>query len=377
MNRVVKMLIYAIAIPLIAAACLTINTYAVEPANIVVDAAAKEYPFDNHPFYFTADRDGGYTVEFEAPNYISAEIKIYEWKDGDYELLNWDITLKEQEGCYTGINEKTILSLYGRKSHSYMVEIKPYNAEGYDPANFKLIITHSNKACVIDGVEYWSDNYRGEELATAMFYRGNSSTVNVLGYVGGMRVGTIFNDFLNENGTVEKLIVAEGVQVIRNNVATRCTKLREVELPSTLEDLSNTPFSGCILNSIRFPKGNPWFEFRDSFLLTTGKNLTGYYGSASEVHVPNGIYQIEGRAFSNTNLEKLYLPESVKVLNNQHIYIDEIHTKSSMLDISLWTFGNEGEPIPIGTIYGPKGSQIEEMAKRYGINFVPEGVAVQ
>ena len=62
--------------------------------------------------------------------------------------------------------------------------------------------------------------------------------------------------------------------------------------------------------------GNPKkYEYVDEEFCCCGGTLHEYFGRQDVVHIPEGIHTIESRAFGGSNVKKVYLPCSVKIID--------------------------------------------------------------
>lgn len=117
---------------------------------------------------------------------------------------------------------------------------------------------------------------------------------------------------------IEELIISEGVEYIYDGAFYRCSRLRSVSIPSTVKDLSASPFQGCYsLSEIRVDKKNPRFDSRNgcNAIIDTKKNEL-ILGCNTTV-IPKGIRRIEGAAFDGyLQLEQVTLPEGIVELGN-------------------------------------------------------------
>lgn len=390
-NDIRRMLLWMLlGIAVIAFACLpqAASAETIEPDNIAVGGAAVTL-YGETDLYFTAPEDSGYTFTVTCPNRIVPSLsfeRFWPYSDGeegsysidsddeDFEFIDYPYEIKTQD---------YICSIYCEQGASYHVSISLYNAEDDEPVEAAVTLKKTNKAGIAEGgFLYTSDNHTSEweEVATVTEYSGTGRVVMVPAKIAGMRVKTVADGVFSENAAITKLVFPEGCQRLGNNVAANCPNLKYIEFPSTLDEIANKPFLGATLESITFPKGNDDYSYSSGCLIQRGKNLDGYYGSARECTVPDGIYMVEGKAFTGTDVEVVYLPESVKVFRYQFKHLDSIHTASSYLDISDYIshfdYDPDEYPLNIDKIYAPSGSMIEALAQSLNIDVVGEGECV-
>jgi len=237
-----SLILFVLGIP--ATAYADDTTTGQEEYDITVDGPAVTCGTGEYRLFFTASSDSGYTVTIDAPDYMITDVYFYgeDPEYGGYSWLNNDILLNTiYPGTYTGANCRRISSFYGQAGWNYQVYLRCSYVDDFTSGTAKVTVRKTDKAGITsNGFEYWSDNSRGEEFATIMDYKGDSSDVTVPGEVGGLQVITVGNDFMKNNTTVRRLVFSEGIQIFRNNIAAECSELREVVLPSTLQEHSNT-----------------------------------------------------------------------------------------------------------------------------------------
>ncbi len=187
------------------------------------------------------------------------------------------------------------------------------------------------------GLEYWIDGdhavlvgigaCKDREIVTATYYEGLPVT----------EIGALA--FENVGGFTS-ITVSEGVTSIGLHAFANCPDLREIYLPSTLDDIyggEGIAFFGCdALEVISVADNNPKYYSVDNCLIERDtKTLVfgcknskipsggsvdkiGYFAfsgisSIKEIVFPEGITEIMGSAFSMCNgLEKVTLPKSLK-----------------------------------------------------------------
>ena len=118
---------------------------------------------------------------------------------------------------------------------------------------------------------------------------------------------------------IREISFPEGLKTICAGAFYNCSFLKKVVLPSSLEYLSKSAFSGC--KNIRGFYGNEKFHTEDNMCLLYREDdkllLTNFAGmDLQEYRIPDGIYGIYGSAFINKPLlNKIYFPESLKEIS--------------------------------------------------------------
>lgn len=96
-----------------------------------------------------------------------------------------------------------------------------------------------------------------------------------------------------------------------------CISLTTILIPDGVKKVSYNAFSGCVnLKNISLPKGIK--EINQAILqgmdIRNGK-LKSYYGTGTEIIIPNGVKEIGRNAFSRLNdLESIVIPRSVTII---------------------------------------------------------------
>lgn len=130
---------------------------------------------------------------------------------------------------------------------------------------------------------------------------------------------------------VSKLVISEGATDLSlysgSNKDKSFTQLKELELPSTLEELSGDLAGAKNLETVTGGKnivsanmetfaGTKWAK-RPGFV-TLGKTLLGYNGEVKELKIPDGIETIGARAFcDNKKLQLITIPKSVTTIESE------------------------------------------------------------
>lgn len=259
--------------------------------------------------------------------------------------------------------------------------------------------------------------YRDEAELTK--YAGNEKKVEipeevwrheVTGISGGLDYGCF------ENLEIEEVIIPETVISIRGSAFKDCKNLKQIDLPSKLEEIGIMSFEGSGITSIVLPKsikeigtsafknsdleeirgfenveyigndpfrGTPWEESMEGDFIDINNILFLYRGNDEEVIVPSSIREIKG-AFSREeeylyplNVKKIYVSGSVEVISAYsfsgkdgiEVYIPETvvligKAFSSYTDI---IFSSHDEDA--GTIVTTAGSPAEAYAKEEGVSY--------
>lgn len=130
--------------------------------------------------------------------------------------------------------------------------------------------------------------------------------------------------------SLSSIVIPEGVETIGENAFDGCDVLTSVSLPTTMSQISANAFYGCsALKSITLPNGLTKI-YHHSFANT----------GLVEVNIPNGVEEIEYRAFLDcTDLKEISIPDSVKTIGDYAFrYCSKL--TSITLPSSLESIGN-------------------------------------
>ena len=174
--------------------------------------------------------------------------------------------------------------------------------------------------------------------------------------------------YANENTSVHKIIVSEGIENISEYAFVLSTGLTEVKLPSTLKYAGNYMFAYCSgIKKIILPNsvtsiGEVAFSGCTSLReITIPNSVTGigrdtFSGCTSlqEITLPSSIIRIGERAFSGcTSLQKITIPSSVTSIGEGAFRgctsLQEVTIPSSVTTMKREVFFN----IPSITVYVP------------------------
>ena len=243
--------------------------------------------------------------------------------------------------------------------------------------------------------------YKGSQSQATFPPRIGKKPVTVIG------TGVLYAARMAEGMAVEQVIIPEGVTTIEQRAFFRCEKLKEVILPGSIKTIGPEAFSGC-----------PGLQDKDGFVIF-GQRLFGYYGTAAEPVIPEGVKVVEAGAFrQRLNLTGVTLPESLERIeeeafascsqlvqiripggvqrigeqafceceNLKAVTVDEgvktisdscfsgceklqrLNLPTTVKGIGLWAFEGCG----IMTIHAPAGSYAEAYAEKHGVPFVVE-----
>lgn len=153
-----------------------------------------------------------------------------------------------------------------------------------------------------------------ELLSNGLLVRKNN--MEVVGIYG----GTDKND-------LKHLVIPEGVKSIKDNVFSRHGEIVSVNFPESLEKIGALSFSMChALQKVSIPKNVKVIKH------------SAFYGcdKLAEVELNEGLLVVEDYAFAETEVAKLDLPASVRVLgDNAFERVNAINIRSNVLPYNL------------------------------------------
>lgn len=153
-----------------------------------------------------------------------------------------------------------------------------------------------------------------ELLSNGLLVR--KSNMEVVGIYGG-----------TDKSNLKHLVIPEGVKSIKDNVFSRHGEIISVSFPESLEKIGALSFSMChALQKVSIPKNVKVIKH------------SAFYGCdhLAEVELNEGLLVVEDYAFAETEVAKLDLPVSVRVLgDNAFERVNAINIRSNVLPYNL------------------------------------------
>ena len=134
-----------------------------------------------------------------------------------------------------------------------------------------------------------------------------------------------------------ELTIKEGTEILCNNCLNDMyyeidtLYLETLYLPSTLKRIGTNVFCASISNIICKSKN---FKIENEFLLSAdNRTLIRYFGNQSIVNIPDGVIFIKGGAFSDMDIQKIIIPQSVKCIGDNPF--------AGIIDLKLISYSNK------------------------------------
>jgi len=103
----------------------------------------------------------------------------------------------------------------------------------------------------------------------------------------------------------------EGLKRIEKGAFYNCSRLKNLTIPSTVSDIGENPFLGCLTNIKCL---SPHFMIRNGMLFTSDmKKLISCLYSNDVIEIPYGVEEIGGESF-NSGLTCVFIPDSIKTI---------------------------------------------------------------
>lgn len=126
----------------------------------------------------------------------------------------------------------------------------------------------------------------------------------------------------------------ESLTSIGEHAFDQCYSIETIEIPSSVERIEEFAFFGCInLRGITFNDGLKYIGYRAFCQCTALSSITipgtvnvveveAFYlcSSLSEIDIKNGVKRIKYAAFAGSNVDEVYVPQSVDFLGPQAFY---------------------------------------------------------
>lgn len=189
-----------------------------------------------------------------------------------------------------------------------------------------LFVPSTMKRMVVDGVEVTpSTKYQFTETGTHQVKFSFEPFINSNKLLAKYHLPELgFQDV----ATVTEIRLAEGYTLLRNQVFSRCNKLKKVVMPSTLTSIGYNTFYYCeAIEEISFPDNVTWFADSQCYncrnlkkvkLPANLKNLGQFTFNGckllTEIDIPSGVTEIGYGAFKYSGIQKLHIPDGVSIL---------------------------------------------------------------
>lgn len=187
---------------------------------------------------------------------------------------------------------------------------------------------------------YDSDMTYLETYAIIIKYNGSESVVNIPSALGGHPVKGIEYSAFRGNHSVTSVTIPEGVRSLGDEVFAGCTKLTQLNLPSTLNSIGYD----ILMNTPICENGEYW----DGNLLYIGKYLLDYDNSSENTHiaVKEGTELISNMTFAFSDITSVSLPSSLKIVGKSAFIeckkITSITLPQGLEYLGGWAFDSSG-----------------------------------
>ncbi len=133
---------------------------------------------------------------------------------------------------------------------------------------------------------------------------------------------TVIDGYAFYNTSISKLVLPEGLKVIKGRAFQKCYELKEISFPASLEVIEQSAFGICpALETMTVPKESKHYMVADGVLYTKDKNTLVKYPSGSvetEYKILASVTRIAEGAFSLAkNLTRVEFPEKLSVIENE------------------------------------------------------------
>lgn len=114
---------------------------------------------------------------------------------------------------------------------------------------------------------------------------------------------------------LKSVTIAGTVRDIEDFAFKGCTSLTSITIPAGTDDVSDSAFDGCTaLKEINVENGNREYCSVDGVLYSSNKTelIRLPEGKTGEFSIPTGVYEIDDRAFANTGIKSITIPDTVR-----------------------------------------------------------------
>ena len=141
-------------------------------------------------------------------------------------------------------------------------------------------------------------------------------------------------------GITGSITIPDDITTIGGGAFSYCTKLTEVKLPASINEIEGNPFSGCIHHTkLTVDTENRKYKSENNMVYTSDmKTLVCAAGGLTSITIPNSVTIIGERAFSGcTELTSIIIPEGVTAISERAFYeclnLSNITIKSTGLTV--------------------------------------------
>ena len=126
-----------------------------------------------------------------------------------------------------------------------------------------------------------------------------------------LKLGTYL---FNSCSELESLVLPEGLLTIGSSAFSNCKSLTELQLPASVVTVSAGAFTGCAALSLTVDQANTHLTVQNGVLYENRSSALVFFGSATEVEIPEGVTTLASSLFANSAVTKVILPSSVTTL---------------------------------------------------------------
>lgn len=218
--------------------------------------------------------------------------------------------------------------------------LAPINTSHSPSASRKEPIVH---APIVDDVviegpssDFETRVRNGGLLEIAKFVGFDEPEMIIPNQIDGVRVISIGAMAFAKCAGVEKVIVPEGIEMIRDGAFSECESLKTVLLPTTLKEIGGTAFAETAIASIDLPAG---LKVLGAGAFRGCRNLT-------HINLPNGIKDIPEYCFRACGvLKEVLLPDNLATIQAYafaYTGLKQIDIPPSCTEIGMWAFEHCG-----------------------------------
>ena len=141
-------------------------------------------------------------------------------------------------------------------------------------------------------------------------------TVVVPSTIDGKKVDSIGENFLSYEKNVKKVVIPEGVTEINEGAFFNCENLESINLPASLESLSDVVFGGCSkLTDIK--SSSPNFPAENGVIYNKDKSVVLYASAVSNLYLPSSVKEIGFYALRlNRNIENFEINDNISLISD-------------------------------------------------------------
>ncbi len=173
------------------------------------------------------------------------------------------------------------------------------------------------------------------------------------------------------SGSIEKIILRDGIQRINDGSFQECTRLEELTIPKSIDYIGMGVFPVEFVEKQKEIRG---IYYLDNFALAIKEDESEFRWNDHTIGICGDFWKLF-HGSQELELESLEIPEGVVFIGKgafRCVHAKEIHVPESVHTIGKYALGCDPDKQPYSdvVIFGPPGSEAGEYAEKNNISYV-------